>query len=182
MKKRTAKEILAETLLELAKEQPIDKITVKKIVEESGLSLQTFYNHFTDKSALVLWIHKSFGDRLIEKFINGEKTFHELNLDNLKFYYDHRQFMQNALTNTHGQESYAKQSADNAYRVLSNYINIRQGWTELPEECRILLKLYIYGTIQAYADWAMREKDISIETFASYMENALPEKLKVLLL
>ena len=39
MKKRTSKQIFAETFLELSRELPIDKITVKKIIEESGLSL-----------------------------------------------------------------------------------------------------------------------------------------------
>ena len=35
MKKRTSKQIYAETFLELSRELTIDKITVKKIVEES---------------------------------------------------------------------------------------------------------------------------------------------------
>ena len=42
MKKRTSKQIFAETFLDLSRELPVDKITVKKIVEESGLSLKTF--------------------------------------------------------------------------------------------------------------------------------------------
>ena len=54
MKKRTSKQIFAETFLELSRELTIDKITVKKIVEESGLSLKTFYNHFPDKYSLML--------------------------------------------------------------------------------------------------------------------------------
>ena len=57
LKKRTSKQIFAETLLELSKRMPVDKITVKQIVDESGLSLQTFYNHFLDKADLILWIH-----------------------------------------------------------------------------------------------------------------------------
>lgn len=58
MKKRTSKQIFAETFLELSRELPIDKITVKKIVEESGLSLKTFYNHFSDKYSLMLYIEE----------------------------------------------------------------------------------------------------------------------------
>lgn len=73
MKKRTSEEIFAETLLELSREMPLDKITVKRIVEESGLSLQTFYNHFKDKYELVLWIHKSEGDRTMAQVSAGRK-------------------------------------------------------------------------------------------------------------
>ncbi len=59
MKKRATKDIFVEALLKLAKRKSIDKISVKEIVEESGLSLQTFYNHFLDKADLILWVHKS---------------------------------------------------------------------------------------------------------------------------
>ena len=63
MKKKSANEIFGGTLLELARSTPIEKITVKQIVEGSGLSLQTFYNHFHDKNDLVRWIHRSGNGR-----------------------------------------------------------------------------------------------------------------------
>ena len=39
IKKRSSKEIFAETLLALSETMPMDKITVRQIAEESGLSL-----------------------------------------------------------------------------------------------------------------------------------------------
>lgn len=85
MKKRASKEIFAETLLELSKHTSVDKITVKQIVEESGLSLQTFYNHFTDKADLILWIHKSEFDRLLAKLGKNGYTCRDLTMENIQF-------------------------------------------------------------------------------------------------
>ena len=46
MKRKTAKEILADSFLELAGQVSVDKITVKAIVENCGYSQATFYRQF----------------------------------------------------------------------------------------------------------------------------------------
>ena len=178
MKKRTSKEILSEALLELSSTTPVDKITVKQIVEASGLSLQTFYNHFKDKYELILWIHKSEGDRTIARLGQDGYDYDDLIMDNIRFYLQHREFMYNALNNTHGSVSYAEMSSDNAYRVWCEYILKHHGITELPEEVDFDLKMYCYAFMRMTAEWAFHRTDISLETFARYMKDAMPEKLK----
>ena len=49
MKRKTAKEILAESFIELAQTKKIDKITVKDITDNCGYSSATFYRQFRDK-------------------------------------------------------------------------------------------------------------------------------------
>ncbi len=51
------KEVLANALIDILQKRPIDKITVKDIVEECGLTRQTFYNYFYDIYELVEWIY-----------------------------------------------------------------------------------------------------------------------------
>ena len=46
MKRKTAKEIPAESFRELAQSMPIDKITVKDIITDCGYSQATFYRQF----------------------------------------------------------------------------------------------------------------------------------------
>lgn len=48
--------LLAESFKELARKQPIEKITIKEITDKAGLIRPTFYNHFQDKYELVEWI------------------------------------------------------------------------------------------------------------------------------
>ena len=55
MKRKTAKEILAESFRELAEKKSIDRITVKDIAQNCGYSSATFYRQFKDKYDLIAW-------------------------------------------------------------------------------------------------------------------------------
>ncbi len=55
MKRKTAREILAESFRELAGFKPVDKITVPNIIENCGYSKTTFYRLFKDKYDLIAW-------------------------------------------------------------------------------------------------------------------------------
>ena len=57
MKRKTAKELLAESFWELATEKPIDRITVGDITRNCGYSTATFYRHFKDKYDLIVWAY-----------------------------------------------------------------------------------------------------------------------------
>ena len=48
MKRKTARIILAESFREVAKTKPIDKITIRDIVDNCGYSPATFYRQFSD--------------------------------------------------------------------------------------------------------------------------------------
>lgn len=182
MKKRSSKQIFAETLLEISRHKTVDKITVQQIVEESGLSLQTFYNHFRDKADLILWIHKSKFDELLEKLGKDGYTFRDLTIDNIRFYVEHKDFMWNALNNTHGQDSYLLQSADNFYKVIRDYILRHHKLKALPEELDFYLKVYCFAGPYMYAEWVFNMKKTAPEIFAKYVEEAMPEPLKKYLL
>lgn len=49
------KQYLAKTMLELAKTEPFDKITVAGLTQRAGINRKTFYYHFTDKYNLLAW-------------------------------------------------------------------------------------------------------------------------------
>ncbi len=55
MRRKTAREVLADSFRELARVKPIDKITVRDIIEDSGYSQAAFYRQFRDKYDLIAW-------------------------------------------------------------------------------------------------------------------------------
>ena len=177
MKKMTSKQIFAETIQELAEEIPIDRITVKQIVEESGLSLQTFYNHFHDKADLVVWVHLSETEKFFQKMEAGDYSFRDLLADNVRFYAEHRDYLMNAHMNTHGFESYEKRSFEYGYNKLAAYIQKKFGLEQLPDELGFLLRLYLYGSNRGYVEWQTRYNNVSEADFVSYLVDACPQKL-----
>jgi len=56
------KYLICHTLEDLLRTKPLSKITVIEIVEKSGVSRQTFYRHFEDIYALVLWLFDTTND------------------------------------------------------------------------------------------------------------------------
>ena len=64
-KQETMKYRLAQAIRECMKTTPVDKITVREIVQTCGTTRQTFYRHFTDKYDLINWY---FDKLLAESF------------------------------------------------------------------------------------------------------------------
>ena len=53
---QVTKRALAASLIKLLSQKPLDKVTVKDIVEDCGVNRQTFYYHFKDIYDLVEWV------------------------------------------------------------------------------------------------------------------------------
>ncbi|MEE0511377.1 MAG: TetR family transcriptional regulator [Peptococcaceae bacterium] len=66
------KAMIAEALLEAATHKPIDKVTVKDVVETCGITRQTFYYHFQDLLDVVEWLMAQRVDALLEKTLAAD--------------------------------------------------------------------------------------------------------------
>ncbi|HRR77463.1 MAG TPA: TetR family transcriptional regulator [Ruminococcus sp.] len=71
MKRRTTKELLAESFLELVQTKRIDKITITDITNNCGMSQPTFYNHFKDKYDMIVWIYTNHVREIMCKIDNN---------------------------------------------------------------------------------------------------------------
>lgn len=58
--------MLAESLRNLMRKKPLDKIKIHEIVDACGVNRQTFYYHFQDIYALVEWMYQHDAMELIE--------------------------------------------------------------------------------------------------------------------
>lgn len=61
------KKAIVETFVRLLNERPLNKITVKDIVEECGINRNTFYYHFEDIPSLVEEILRTEAEQVIGK-------------------------------------------------------------------------------------------------------------------
>ncbi len=71
MKRKTAKEILAESFREIAGIKPINRITVKDITDNCGYSPATFYRHFKDKYDLIAYDYVARTEEIISRIGTG---------------------------------------------------------------------------------------------------------------
>lgn len=85
MRRKTSKEILAESFRELADIKPIDKITIKDIVDNCGYSPATFYRQFKDKYDLIAWDYAKEIGRIMGD-IGGEEQWKKSLEDGARYY------------------------------------------------------------------------------------------------
>ena len=82
IKANVTKKAIEGSLLKLVQEKPLDEITVKDLVEDCGISRQTFYYHFQDIYAVVEWRFQTVTQELLEQTETmGRRESIELLLD-----------------------------------------------------------------------------------------------------
>ena len=62
----STKEALGAALKKMMAVKPIDKITVKDLVEICGVNRQTFYYHFDDGYDLLEWVFEADAENAVE--------------------------------------------------------------------------------------------------------------------
>ncbi|MCI8466086.1 MAG: TetR family transcriptional regulator [Lachnospiraceae bacterium] len=70
------KKAIADSFLKLLREKPLDKITIKDIVEDCGINRNTFYYHFEDIPNLVETILKEETEQVLGEHL-GEDSWEE---------------------------------------------------------------------------------------------------------
>lgn len=87
----TTKEALGNALKKMLSVKPIDKITVKDLVEECGVNRQTFYYHFDDVYDLLEWVFEEDANLALpheivfEEWSDDVVTYFRYLMDNRNF-------------------------------------------------------------------------------------------------
>lgn len=181
MKKRTSKETFGDALLALAHSEELDRITVKQIVERSGLSLQTFYNHFRDKEDLVAWMHREGSEQALNRLVERHCSFHEVLLASIRFFSENDNYLRGSFGS--GVTSpYARLSLEGSCSFIRSYICRRHGLQALPEELCFYVQMYVFACMCAFNERSSHRQDITEEQLAVYLERGMPQPLRPYLL
>lgn len=168
--------LLAESIKELMKTIPLDKITVKEIVARCGTTRQTFYRNFKDKYDLVNW----YFDRIVKKTIKQmgvSLTLQEALVKKFEYIKEDKHFFTSALSS-----SDYNNLMDYDYQCIYHfYKSIAQKKGEVTPEIDFLIQFYCHGSMEMMAEWVKNDMDISPEKMAYHLELAMPEKLRIYL-
>lgn len=74
------KDRIAETLFDILKEKPFDKITVKEVVEVCDVTRQTFYYHFDDLLDVLEWSMRKHVKEMGSACLNEEDPIRALRI------------------------------------------------------------------------------------------------------
>ena len=124
MKRKTSKEILAESFREVAENKNIDKITVKDITDNCGYSPATFYRQFSDKYDLIAWDYTLELDSILSG-LDGTKSGWINTLKAVAVFLEERKtYLANLFLHTSSLEAFSTYMQEINYRYLMGIISL----------------------------------------------------------
>lgn len=162
------KQKIGQSLLDILESKPFDKITVLEIMNNCGMTRQTFYNHFLDIYDLMFWKFKEDikegyfimfenGD-FIESFSNG--------MDKMR---QHKNFYK-GIINIKGQNDFESCFFDTLMSYTITYIKKKK----ITPEISFALNLYWKGVTFLITKWIEDDMKTSPEIMARNFYNSMP--------
>ncbi len=175
--KKTTKEILEESIRELAENRSLDKITIREITENCGVTTPTFYNHFKDKYDLIAWILNREIETAYLGFAEGKNTWAQTIDSMVQILYDDRSFCRNAFANTSGQNSFVLSTHSFSIDLLTEIVRKKAG-NNFSEDLAFFVEFYLRGTSITVMEWIMDGCTIPPKQLSEYFLQSMPMALQ----
>ena len=182
MKRKTAKEMLAESFRELAEKKAVDKITVQDIIENCGYSKTTFYRLFKDKYDLMAWDYIRSHKQIMDQTEDADYEWKRTLMEGAMLFHEQKEYLKNLLLHTGGLDSFSRYMKQVHFESLSKCVLRASGMEELDIKTRMYVRTYCQGTVDLICDWIMGAYDVGPEELAEVFEKCLPEPLHQYLL
>ena len=149
------KSLVIDALLELVEKEgvPLERVTVKRLLEQSGVSRQTFYNHFLDKNDLVCQVYER---RMVSAF-NGTPTgfaYRDELEQSLERMRSHGSFMRQA-TKMAGQNNLTEHVMRRTREFDLSWHQSLWGDDPMPEELRLATVYHAMASVQMALSWIL---------------------------
>jgi len=168
--------------MSLQGKKPVDKITVREIVENCDYSTATFYRHFKDKYDLIAWYHASGTAMIMEKIGKDGYTWEQTLIDGAKGFYEHREYLANLFLHTSGMDSFVRYMTEINYNALRKHILEVIDSDKVDEKLEMYIRLYCMGTVSLTCEWILGKYKASPEELAEVYKYSLPLPLHPYLL
>ncbi len=182
VRRKTAKEVLAESFRELAETRSIDKITTKEIAKNAGYSQATFYRQFKDKYDLIAWDYTQGLEKTIDRVGIDGYTWRQALIDGAHAYLEQKEYLSNLLKHTSGHDSFVRYMTEINYNALKRHIIKVVGRSALDEKTDMCVRIYVHGTVHLISDWVSGFYDVSPDALAEIHEESIPAPLRPYLL
>ncbi len=179
--RKSTKELLAESVLELSKGKPVDKITIREIVENCGMTSGTFYNHFKDKYDLIAWIYLYQVEEMTLDYLNRKGTWESSLMELLSMLKQNHAFYKNVLKNTAGQNSFFEATHVRSIELMRDVVRKRKG-ADITQEELFDINFYMKGFGCCVEEWIVKELPYSEEELAGYLSRTIPGGIQAYLL
>ena len=171
------KHALAASLKKLLAEKPIDKITVKDIVEDCGVNRHTFYYHFQDIYELIEWFMYDEAEHILgnhKTFDTWKDGFHDL--------YSYLQQNKNIVMNAYNSNyrNYLEKYIVSLVRpYIAEFLRISsEGMDITDEKLDFAADTYTFGIVSLSMDWIANDMSARYENSMTFFLDLLDGSMK----
>ena len=160
--------LVIDALLALVEEEgvPLERVTVKQLLQASGVSRQTFYNHFLDKNDLIA---KTYDKRVIGEFdvqeLPEDFDFRAAYIDSLKRMQRHDPFLRQALRMT-GQNNLTEYALQHSRDFDLAWHQRQWGTDPMPEALRFATEYHAMASSYMTISWVLSDYPVPAEELA----------------
>ena len=178
MKRKTSKEILAESFREIAERKSIDKITVRDITENCGYSPATFYRQFRDKYDLIAWDYTRELEGILSEVDGSKERWHDALINAANFFRERKAYLANLFLHTSGLESFIAYMQEVNFAALKDIVEKASGSRSVDVLTEMYIRAYVLGTAQFTCEWILGKWETAAEDLAAVYEHTLPAPLQ----
>ena len=169
------KRLFADTLVEMMRSEPLEKIRVKAICERCGAERQSFYYHFRDKYDLVAWIFMQDYTAALDKAggIPGEEQLAAV----LRAIWNKQAFYRKAFSDR-SQNAIGRYIFDYFVAMDTEAVKRIRGGQEPDAETLYAIKSHNFASLGHTIEWLDGRENYSPEEFAHLQFAFMPDVTK----
>ena len=173
---------LCEALKKKMAKKPLEKITVKEIVEDCGMNRQTFYYHFDDIYDQVRWMYERELFDPLKKRATAE-TWQDMMLELLQYVEKNKSVTRSAIISFSREQLrsfFYENVRDISVKIITSFKNEIENDAayELPKEYEEMIVYYIMVSFVGLADsWARGELNKKPEEIVAFAETIVNDLL-----
>lgn len=172
MRRISTKNHIAYVMRALMESRPFNKITLKELLDTSGVSRTTFYRYYKDKYDVVTEIYKEE----VKKLSREHDISESWNSEVMGLMYNNREFLQRAFKEKEINslwEYVVALTREDCIIAVRKKLGIEQ----LPDEYMFSIDFYCAGCLNVLENWINNGWCESPETIARILEENKPARL-----
>lgn len=175
--RKSTKELLVESVLELMEAKPVNRITIRNITENCGMSRHAFYYYFKDKHELINYVFKRDVDSVLQQN-SGRTPWKVLLGDMLVNMKQKRRFYRMAMDDD-SQNSFRNYILE--YNIFAYMKEVERRVAEAPlsEEVVYAIRFNGYGAAGIILEWIGEGMTEDPYHVAELIAKNMPEGMKV---
>ena len=171
----TTKELFALSAKELAQTRSLNRISVKEIAQNCGMTTTTFYQYFQDTYSLYEFILLNLIDPYFEEYQRDHDLMH-LITQILSAVDSNRSFHLNAIHNTYGPNEFLLSANKTFYKKFTEVLLCPASAPD--EDLRFFAYFYALSFSSACTDFVLNDERIDPGRLARKLFEAMPQPLK----